>query len=192
MNGTTYDNYIADPYFGHQPHPKMIPKTPHVPDLVGHVIAFVNEPEDYNSPLEEHFVDTFMMKNLHNLAAVYNESLMFHWVDIKTDKDLIAMSLGIDTLDPAFFPVFTLVLGESVYIAPKKVVYSYHNMAKFIESDYKTEALAAWSIAGRIWSGGYVLKSVYRKLVRGLANFYGHPSLMVNPINLLKNDYDPV
>jgi hypothetical protein len=170
----------------------MIPKTPYVPNLVGHVIAFVREPKDHDAPIEDHFVDSFLMKTLHNLAWNYQDSLMFHWVDVKTDKDLIAMSLGIDTLDSNFFPVITLVLGETVYIAPHKVSHTYHNIAQFVEGGYKTDALAAWSIQARISTTGYVLRTVYRKIARGLSNFYGHPSLMVNPIHMMKNDYDPI
>ena len=128
MNGTLYDSFIADPYFGHQPHPKMPPFNNEA-HRTAQVIAFMREPGDYDSEYEDHYLDSVMMKNLHSLAFAYRHSVVFHWVDIKTDPDLIAFSLGIDTLDPAFFPVFTLIQGNSMYIAPKQVTYSYHNMA---------------------------------------------------------------
>ena len=99
-----------------------------------------------------------LMKNLHSLAWTYSGAIHFSWVDINTDPDLIAYTLGIDTLNPAFFPCFVLVNGDSVYIAPKKATHSYFNIAQFIEETYKTEALTVWPLYARVGSFGFLVK----------------------------------
>ena len=62
------------------------------------------------------------------------------------DPDNIAFSLGVDTLDPAFFPCVMLINGNNMYVAPKKMTETYHNLANFIEKTYKTHALTVWPL----------------------------------------------
>ena len=68
LNGTMYDKLIADPYFGFAPLGKMLPEG--FVDM-SFVLALVKEPESYDAPLEEHFMDTMLLKNLHALAWHY-------------------------------------------------------------------------------------------------------------------------
>lgn len=145
MNATLYDGLIADPWFGNEPHPQMPPFTA-ISERVARVIAFVRKPANLTAPLEEHYRDTMFMKNLHALSWNHQHSVIFMWVDINKDEDNIALSLGFDQLHPSFFPCMTLILGNSVYIAPKKVTETYHNMAQFIEGGYKTDSLVVWPL----------------------------------------------
>lgn len=62
------------------------------------------------------------------------------------DEYNIAFSLGIDLLDPAFFPCLVLVNGDSMYMAPQRVTHSYHNIAQFIEGTYQEDALTIWPL----------------------------------------------
>ena len=172
MNSTLYDGLIADPWFGHEPHPQMPPFTG-VSERVARVIAFVREPKDYNAPPEEHYRDTMLMKNLHALAWNHQHSVVFMWVDINKDEDNVALSLGFDNLHPAFFPCIALVMGNSVFIAPKTVTNSYYNIGKFIEGGYKTDSLTVWPVQRRLGPIGYAVKRVYRGITGVLLSIYG-------------------
>mmetsp|Transcript_9635 Transcript_9635/g.11388 ORF Transcript_9635/g.11388 Transcript_9635/m.11388 type:complete len:151 (+) Transcript_9635:24-476(+) len=144
-----------------------------VSERVARVIAFVREPKDYGADPAEHFRDTMFMKNLHALAWNHQHSVVFMWVDIDTDEDNIALSLGFDTLDPAFFPCMALVMGNSIFIAPKNVTTTYYNMGKFIEGGYKQDALTVWPVQRRLGSLGYSLKRTYRGITSALISIFG-------------------
>lgn len=146
-----------------------------VEERVARVIAFVREPSSLSAPLEEHYRDTMFMKNLHALSWNHKHSVVFMWLDIDKDEDNIAFSLGFDLLHPTMFPVMGLVLGNSIYIAPKKETETYHNMANFIEGGYKTKALVAWPVQRRLGPIGYSVKKLYRGVISVLTGIIGQP-----------------
>ena len=59
--------------------------------------------------MEEHYMDTMLMKHMHALAKAFQGAVHFSFVDVNKDEDNIAFSIGVDTLDPAFFPCVMLI-----------------------------------------------------------------------------------
>ena len=157
MNGTIYDKYIADPYFGSPPQDvHMLTSTKKAP----FVLAFVREPS-HDTPIEKHYRDTLLIKTLHALASDYEGHVRFGFVDIVKDEDNIAFSLGVDTLNPAYFPCIMLVHGGSMYVGPSRMVETYNWIAYFIEKGYK-EARSVWPVQRRLGTFTYPLKMIYR------------------------------
>ena len=123
-------------------------------------MAFVREPS-CDTPIEKHYRDTLLIKTLHVLARDYEGDVRFGFVDIVKDEDNIAFSLGVDTLNPAFFPCIMLVHGGNMYIGPARMVETYNWIGYFIEKGYK-EARSVWPIQRRLGTFTYPLKWIYR------------------------------
>ena len=130
---------------------------------------------------------------MHVLAKAYKGAVKLGFVDIVKDADNIAFSLGVDTLAPEFFPCVMLINGNNIYLAPKKVTHSYHNLASFIEKDYKTEALTVWPLQRRIGTFFYGFKWVYRKVTGSILSLLDSQPAMVDFMaSRTSPDFDPV
>ena len=97
MNSTMYDRVICNPWLGVSPHENTLPNGYH---KIPMVLAFVKKPYPlhYNEIFEEYVRDNFLIKTLHLLAQDYNNTVYFSYVNSAVDEDLIAATLGIDTI----------------------------------------------------------------------------------------------
>ena len=124
------------------------------------LLAFVREPAG-NTPIEEHYKDTLLIKTLHTFASAYGDAVRIGFVDILKDEDNIAFSLGVDTLHPAYFPCIVLINGGNMYIAKGMMSDTSNRIGYFIERGYK-DAMSVWPVQRRLGTITYPFKWIYR------------------------------